>query len=179
MITRVRVPPPICSTNCPHPPSWDIPWVTSEEYLSSLQCVLIRFNGAITRDSGITAVGWMKKMLSVINAQWRVRWNCDTQMYISYHCKCVREYNGLHDLTVTHKSISRVRIPSPIGFTSSTHRPSWDKPWVTSEGYHSSFSCVLVWFNKAIFWNSRITTVCWMKNEKWCTIYVWRHGKSQ
>ena len=33
---RVRVPPSICSTHCPHPPSWDKPWVTPVEYLSPL-----------------------------------------------------------------------------------------------------------------------------------------------
>ena len=60
--SRVRAPPPICSTHCPHPPSWDKPWVTSEEYLSSLSCVLIWFNGTIHRRSGIATVDWRAKL---------------------------------------------------------------------------------------------------------------------
>ena len=36
--------------------SWHKPWVTSEEYLSSLSCVQIWVNGAICRDSRITTV---------------------------------------------------------------------------------------------------------------------------
>ena len=58
MITRVRVPPPMCSTHCPHPPSWDKHWVTSEEYLSSLSCVLIWFNGTIVRGNGSPTTDW-------------------------------------------------------------------------------------------------------------------------
>ena len=59
---RVRVPPPICSTHCPHPPSWNKPWVTSEEYLSTISCVFIWFNGTIHRNSGITTVDWRAKL---------------------------------------------------------------------------------------------------------------------
>ena len=55
---RVRVPPPICSTHCPYPPSWDKPWVTPEEYLSSLKCVLICLNETIYWESRVIAVGW-------------------------------------------------------------------------------------------------------------------------
>ena len=58
---RVRIPPSICSTHCPHPPSWDKPWVASEKYLSSLSCVLIWINGTIHRRSGITTVDWRAK----------------------------------------------------------------------------------------------------------------------
>ena len=58
----VRVPPPICSTHCPHPPSWNKPWVTSEEYLSTISCVFIWFNGTIHRRSGITTVDWRAKL---------------------------------------------------------------------------------------------------------------------
>ena len=54
---RIRVPPPICSTHCHRHPSWDKPWVTSEEYLGSLSCILIwRHNRAIYRNSRITTV---------------------------------------------------------------------------------------------------------------------------
>ena len=53
--SRVRVPPSICSTHCCHPPSCK-PWVTSEDYLSSLSCALIWINRAISRDSGIATV---------------------------------------------------------------------------------------------------------------------------
>ena len=60
----VRVPSTISCTHCPHPLSWDKPWVTSEEYLSSLQCVLIWLNGTISRDSGITTVDWREKKMS-------------------------------------------------------------------------------------------------------------------
>ena len=35
-----------------------------EEYLSSLQCVLICLNGTISRDSGITTVDWREKVMS-------------------------------------------------------------------------------------------------------------------
>ena len=59
---RVRVPPPICSTHCSHPFSWNKPWVTSEEHLSSLSCVLIWTNWTISRVSGITTVGWRAKL---------------------------------------------------------------------------------------------------------------------
>ena len=60
---RVRVPPAICSTHCPHPPSWNKPGVTSEEYLSSFSCVLIWINGTIHRRSGITTVDWRTKLI--------------------------------------------------------------------------------------------------------------------
>ena len=62
MISRVRVPPLICSTHCCHPPSWNKHWITHEQYLSSLSCVLIWLNGAIDRRSRITAVDWRVKI---------------------------------------------------------------------------------------------------------------------
>ena len=58
---RVRGPPPICCTHCPHPPSWDKPWVTSEECHSTLSCVLIWINGAICWDIRNTTVSCKTK----------------------------------------------------------------------------------------------------------------------
>ena len=49
---RVKVPPSICCTHCPHPLSWNKPWVTLEEYLSSFQRVLVCLNGTIMRGNG-------------------------------------------------------------------------------------------------------------------------------
>ena len=62
--SRVRVPSSIWCAHCPCLPSWDKPWVTSEEYLSTLQCVLICLNGTISRVSGITTVYWREKVMS-------------------------------------------------------------------------------------------------------------------
>ena len=59
---RVRVPPPIWCAYCPHPLSWNKPWATSEEYLSTLSCIYKCFNGAIPRDTGITTVNCRKKL---------------------------------------------------------------------------------------------------------------------
>ena len=71
MITRVRDPPPICCTHCPHSLSWDKPWVTPEHNLSSLQCVLIWINGTIPRNSGVTTVGWIgRKELHVVEIKY-------------------------------------------------------------------------------------------------------------
>ena len=64
MISRVRVPPLICSTYCCHSPSWNKLWVTHERYLSTLSCVLIWINGTIHRRSGITTVDWRGEMES-------------------------------------------------------------------------------------------------------------------
>ena len=64
MISRVRAPPLICSTHCCHPLSWNKHWITHEQYHSSLSCVLIWFNGAISRRSGITTVNCRGEMES-------------------------------------------------------------------------------------------------------------------
>ena len=64
--SRIRSPPAICSTHCPHPPSWDKPWITPEEYLSSLRCVLIGSTGTISWKSGITTVYWRKAVYAII-----------------------------------------------------------------------------------------------------------------
>ena len=70
--SRVRTPPPICSTNCCHILSWVKPWVTSEHNLSSLSCVLIfSTNRTICWDSGITTVGWRKYHTSQTQ-QWKI-----------------------------------------------------------------------------------------------------------
>ena len=61
-ISRVRTPPLVCSTHCCHPLSWNKHWITPEQYLSSLSCVLIWFNGTIHRRSGITTVDWRAKL---------------------------------------------------------------------------------------------------------------------
>ena len=42
----------IWCTVCPHPPSWNKPWGTHEEYLSTTQCALVRLNRAIPSASG-------------------------------------------------------------------------------------------------------------------------------
>ena len=57
---RIRIPHPICSTHSHHPPVGNKSWVTSEEYLGTLSCVLIGFNEAIPRNSWITAVDWRR-----------------------------------------------------------------------------------------------------------------------
>ena len=57
----VRVPSPIRSTHCCHIPRWDKPWVTSKRDLSTLSCVLICPNRTISRERGITTVGYMKE----------------------------------------------------------------------------------------------------------------------
>ena len=146
---RVRAPPPICSTHCPHPPSWNKPWVTSEEYLSSLSCVLIWINGTISWNTRITTVDWSDKQMQV---------TCEKEIYNSH---CNRE-NSVHDLTCTPKT-SRVRIPPPICSTHCSHPPSWNKPWITLEEYLSTLSCVLIWLNGAIHRTSGIGTVGWIK----------------
>ena len=73
--SRVRVPPPICCTHCCHPLSWNKLWVTFEEYLSSLQCVLIWFNGTIYRRSGITTVDWRGKSKNSVKLSSVKRWD--------------------------------------------------------------------------------------------------------
>ena len=55
---RVRVPPPICPTHCSHPPSWNKPWVALEDYLSSLQHVLVRLDGTIVRGNRSPTTDW-------------------------------------------------------------------------------------------------------------------------
>ena len=57
----VRGPPSIRCTSSSLPCSWNKTWVTTEDYLSSLSCVLIWFNEAICRRSGITTVDWREK----------------------------------------------------------------------------------------------------------------------
>ena len=64
MISWVRAPPLVCSTHCCHPPSWDKHWIASEEYLSTLSCVLIWINRAVHRRSGITTVDWREKIIA-------------------------------------------------------------------------------------------------------------------
>ena len=58
---RVRAPPLICSTHCPHPLSWNKHWITHERYHSSLSGVLIWTNRTIHRMSGIATVDWRKE----------------------------------------------------------------------------------------------------------------------
>ena len=60
-IAWVRGPPSISCTSSSHPCSRNKTWVATEEYLSSLSCVLIGFNGTIHRRSGITTVDWREK----------------------------------------------------------------------------------------------------------------------
>ena len=64
---RVRAPPSIYSTHCPHPPSWDKPWVTSKEYLSSLNCVLVCLNRTIVRSNWLPTTDWKKVMQNTTN----------------------------------------------------------------------------------------------------------------
>ena len=59
--SRVRVPPSIRCTNCPHSSSRSKPWVTSKEYLSALSCVLKSLNGAISKGIGVATVGWREE----------------------------------------------------------------------------------------------------------------------
>ena len=56
----VRDPPPICSTHSCHPHTGNKSWVTSEEYLHTLSCVLVWLNEAIPRGSRVTTVGWRR-----------------------------------------------------------------------------------------------------------------------
>jgi len=63
-------------------------------------------------------------------------------------------------LTCAHMS-GRVRVPPPICSTCSHHCCIWNKSCVTSEGYLSTLSCVLIWQNEAIPRSSWITTVDW------------------
>jgi len=48
-------------TICPHPPSWNIPWGTHEEYLCTNQWALVHLNKAIPRASGHPTVDWKEE----------------------------------------------------------------------------------------------------------------------
>ena len=50
----------IWCTICPHPPSWNKPWGTHEEYLCTTQCALVWINEAIPRTSRHSTVDWKK-----------------------------------------------------------------------------------------------------------------------
>ena len=52
----------IWCTYCCHIPSWNKPCVTSKPNLCSLSCALVGTNVTICWESGITTVGWKKKI---------------------------------------------------------------------------------------------------------------------
>ena len=84
--SRIRSPPAICSTHCPHSPSWDKPWITPEEYLSSLSCVLIGSTGTISWKSGITTVYWRKAVYAIImNKQLSTRKDAYEKLCLDMH----------------------------------------------------------------------------------------------
>ena len=77
-------------------------------------------------------------------------------------------------LSCAHVS-GRVRVPPPICSTCSHPCCIWNKSWVTTEGYLSTLSCVLIWSNETIPRGSWVTTVDWSRGGRICYI-VTRNG---
>ena len=135
---RVRGPSPISPTHRGHSSLWQKSWLTLVDYLWIHCGVGNWFRIHTTGKWGSSTAHWKSKCVYTITIH-------TTSYHITLHVHTRPAGSGVHLPSAPH----------------SCHPPDWDKHWITSNKYLSSLSCVLIWLNRTICWESGVTAVDW------------------